>query len=128
MTNYGTLEKVKSLLQVKADEGTTWDTEINECIVSGDAIALATLTKSGLTLPETVPQLFVDAANNYAAWLFRRKRDPEAAKQFFLDAESLMQRYIDSVNVSSALRSGKVVTRRRHDSLLSHYPFDRWCY
>jgi hypothetical protein len=118
---YGTLAQVKSLLQITSDEGTTWDAEVSECILSGDAITDATLTKKGLTPTTPTPQLILDAASNYAAWVFRRKRSPEAAKQFFADAEDLMQRYIDA----NVRHIGKVVTQHHCRSQPFSEPFNR---
>jgi hypothetical protein len=69
---YSSVAAVKSVLQIKAyDE--SFDDEIESCIASADAMIDGLLKKSGLTVPEEVPQLVADACTYFAAWLLEQR-------------------------------------------------------
>lgn len=106
---YATLEKVKDLLKVSIEE-TVWDAEIQLELSSADAIVDAVLASHGLTVSDEVPQLILEASNNYAAWLFRRKRDAEAAQLFFDGAETVLQKYLGSQSALIQKRRCKVAS------------------
>lgn len=97
---YGVLVTVQSILQ---DSSSKYEAEITECIVSGDAYVDSLLVQVGLTVPTPTPQNITDASNYYAAWIFRKRRDPQSAWIFYLDAEKFKDAYIKSQQVSSSL-------------------------
>ena len=90
---YGVLGSVKSILQ---ESSSSFDTEVSSCITSSDAYVDSVLLQKGLTVPSMVPQNIIDASNYFAAWMFRKKRDPESSWIFFTDAERFLNAYIDS--------------------------------
>mgnify|MGYP005849581261 CR=1 FL=1 len=90
---YSTASKVKTVLQITES---TWDTEIGECITSADALIDAFLKSEGLTVPVPTPQIITDASAHFAAWLFRRRRDPAGAEAFWIEANKFLQAYIDA--------------------------------
>ncbi|MCW4048053.1 MAG: hypothetical protein NWE99_10935 [Candidatus Bathyarchaeota archaeon] len=93
MAYYCTISAVRTILRI--DEGDlTFDAELEACVASASAIVDALLMAEGLSVPTVVPQLVADAAAHYAAWMFRRRRDPEGAEAFWVEAERLLTTYI----------------------------------
>lgn len=92
---YSTVADVKPVLQIKVDD-LTLDSEIEACIASADALIDGLLKKSGLTVPDEVPQLVADASAHFAAWLFRHRRDPEKAEVFWAEAHRFLDSYLES--------------------------------
>ena len=92
---YSTAAAVKIVLQIAAADA-TFDTEIAGCISSADALIDGLLKKSGLTVPDPVPQLITDASIHFSAWLFRHRRDPEAAEVFWAEAHKFLDAYVES--------------------------------
>jgi hypothetical protein len=99
---YSTVSDVKSILQIAADD-LTFDTEIEDCIISADALIDGLLKKAGLSVPDPVPQNIVDASSYFAAWMFRHRRDPSAAEVFWVEAHKFLDTYISAEN-GAALR------------------------
>lgn len=99
---YSAVSDVKPILQIEADD-LTFDTEIEGCIVSGDALIDGLLKKAGLSVPDTVPQNVVDASAYFAAWMFRHRSDPSAADVFWVEAHKFLGTYI-SAEDEAALR------------------------
>ena len=91
---YSTADVVKPILQIAAEDE-IHDTELESCIASADALVDGMLKKSGLAVPDSVPQLIVDAGAYFAAWLFRHRRDPEAAEVFWVEAHKFLDAYIE---------------------------------
>ncbi len=83
---------VKVVLQI-ADSDTTYDDEIDACIASGDALIDKLLAAHDLTVPDSVPQTVEDASIYFAAWLFRRRRDPTGAEAFYDEAMKFIEIY-----------------------------------
>jgi len=77
---YCTVDDVKQVLQITE---TTWDFEISAIIPTADARIDAILSKSVLTVPSPVPELIKSASKYFAAWEFRKRRDPAGAEVFF---------------------------------------------
>ena len=48
------------------------------------------LAKHDLTVPDSTPQLILDASAHFAAWLFRHRRDPAGAAAFKEEAETFL--------------------------------------
>ena len=92
---YSTVAAVKLVLQIAADD-LTFDTELEACIASADALIDGLLKKSGLTVPDPVPQIIADASAYFAAWLLRHRRDPEAAEVFWVEAHKFLEVYVES--------------------------------
>ena len=92
---YSEVSAVKPILQIKAEED-SYDDELEDCIASADALVDGLLKKAGLTVPESVPQLVADASTHFAAWLFRHRRDPNAAEVFFVEAHKFLDAYVES--------------------------------
>jgi hypothetical protein len=90
---YGVVATAKSILQ---DSTVTYEAEITACITSSDAYVDSLLLQKGLTVSSPTPQNVVDASNYFAAWMFRKKRDPQSSWIFYTDAERFLNAYIDS--------------------------------
>ena len=94
---YCEADDVKPILQI-ADADTTYDTELTACIVSADAWIDKKLEPHDLTVPVSVPQNIKDASIHFAAWLFRKRRDPTGADAFKAEAEEFLDAYIESTS------------------------------
>jgi len=92
---YSTVAAVKLVLQIAVDE-LKYDAEIDAYIVSGDEIIVGLLKKSELSVPDIVPKLIADASAYFAAWLFRHRRDPDAAEVFWVEAHKFLDTYVES--------------------------------
>jgi hypothetical protein len=88
---YCTVSEVKLLLQVNE---ATWDSELAACVTSATALVDGLLAREGLTVPSPTPQMIVDASKFFAAWDFRRRRDPVGAEAFWTEANRLVDVYI----------------------------------
>jgi len=93
LTAYSVHGDVKVILQIP-DATTTYDDEIDDCITSGDALIDKLLEPYELTVPGTVPQVIEDASAYFAAWLFRRRRDPVGAEAFYAEAMKFLDAYV----------------------------------
>lgn len=91
---YCSVDAVKTILQIDSEDE-TYDTEIESCIISADTLIDGLLKKLDLTVPESVPQNIADASAYFAAWLFRRRRDPTGAEAFWAEANRFLDSYID---------------------------------
>jgi len=91
---YSLAADVKVILHI-AVEDLTFDAEVEACIASADALVDGLLKKLGLTVPASVPQLVEDASCYFAAWLFRHRRDPEAAEVFWAEAHKFLDAYVE---------------------------------
>lgn len=91
--SYSTTSEVKTILQITEN---TWDSEITDCIASADALIDSLLKYHGLTVPASTPQNINDASKHFAAWLFRRRRDPAGAEVFWEEANKFLQAYIEA--------------------------------
>ena len=95
---YSTVAAVKAVLLIDADE-VSYDTELEACIASADALVDGLLKKVDLTVPESVPQLIVDASAYFAAWLFKDRRGPDVetvAAKLWEQAHKFLDNYIDT--------------------------------
>jgi hypothetical protein len=90
--DYCTLENVKAVLQISDDK---WDSELSECVTSASALVDGLLSREGLAVPSPVPQILIDAAKYFAAWDFRRRRDPVGAEAFWNEANRILGVYVD---------------------------------
>lgn len=90
---YSTVAGVKVVLQIEEDE-TSFDDELEACIVSADALIDSLLKRAGLTVPASTPQNIVDASSNFAAWIFRQRRDPAGAEVLWEKANRFLDAYV----------------------------------
>ena len=90
--NYCTVENVKAQLHISESE---WDNEILDCIVSASALVDGILSREGFSVPLLVPQILADATKFFAAWDFRRRRDPAGAEAFWIEANKILCVFID---------------------------------
>ena len=95
MVDYCLIADVKPLLHIDAEE-TSEDSELEVCIATGSGLVDGMLKTAGLTAPVQVPQLVLDATKFFAAWAYRRVRDPVSAAGFWSDAQQCIQTYIES--------------------------------
>jgi hypothetical protein len=90
---YCTVSEVKLVLQINE---ATWDSELTACVTSAHAIVDGLLAREGLTVPSPAPQVIVDASKFFAAWDFRRRRDPVGAEAFWAEANRILTVYSDA--------------------------------
>ena len=76
-------------------EESTWDNELNECATSASALVEALLKAEGLAVPFVLPQLVIYASKYFAAWEFRRRRDPGGAEAFWTEANRILDTYAE---------------------------------
>ena len=95
MVDYCTVADVKPVLHIDLAE-TSEDVELASCVTTGSGLVDGFLKAVGLVVPSVVPQLIKDAAANFAAWAYRRVRDPGSAAGFWKDAQGFLQAYVDA--------------------------------
>lgn len=95
VTDYCEVDDVKPELQIDVTDE-TYDDELEDCVTSGSAIVDSLLKKEGLTVPAVVPRNVKDATIYFAAWRFRRRRDPVAAEAFWIEANRFLDAYIQA--------------------------------
>ncbi len=91
---YCEADDVKPILQIAAEDE-TFDTELAACVTSADAWIDKKLAVHDLAVPDSVPQLIEDASVHFAAWLFRKRRDPTGADAFKAEAEEFLNTYLE---------------------------------
>ena len=91
--SYCEVTEVKEVLQIDpANEA--FDAEIEGCIASADALIYSLLKQKGSVVPQTVPQNIADSSKYFAAWLFRRRRDPAGAEVFWDEANRFLEAFV----------------------------------
>jgi hypothetical protein len=91
---YCTSDETKYVLQIDLAE-TKYDTQLASYIVSAGGLVDGLLKPKELLVPEVVPQLIEDATKYFAAWMFRRSADPIGAEAFWVEANRLLNSYIE---------------------------------
>lgn len=91
--DYCTVENVKAILQITEDK---WNSELSECVTSASALVDGLLAREGLTVPSPTPQIIEDTAKYFAAWDFRRRRDPVGAEAFWSEANRILRVYAEA--------------------------------
>ncbi len=102
---YCEVADVKVVVQIESSDN-TYDVELAAAVVSADALVDSLLKPYDLSVPATVPQNVVDASSHFAAWVFRRKRDPVGAEAFWVEANRFLEAYIDAESESAFLVGG----------------------
>jgi len=87
------LQDVKAILRIS---DTSFDVEIDSCIPSAEGLVDSFLKAHNLSVPAEVPQLVRDACAHFAAWLFRRRREPVEAEAFWNEARRFLEAYVDA--------------------------------
>jgi len=101
---YSSLAEVKEVLDIKVSE-TTWDSEITICITSADGLIDSLLKFESFSVPlAPTPQNINDASKYFAAWLFRRRRDPVNAETFWEEAQRFLEAYTNAEKKQPVLR------------------------
>ncbi len=103
MVDYCVVSDVKPLLRIDAAE-TSEDAELSECIAGSTDKVKNLLKMAGLPVPapsevSEVPSSVRISAKNFAAWKYRRVRDPDAAQVFYYDAQEALNDYIAAESV-----------------------------
>ncbi len=80
MVDYCTVGDVKPVLHIDATE-VSEDAELTDCVQDASVKVRSLLKAQALEVPSDVPDDVKIAAKNFAAWLYRRRRDPEALKR-----------------------------------------------
>ncbi len=91
--DYCTVGNVKAVLQLGEDK---FDSELSDCVTSASALVDGFLSREGLAVPSVVPQVLVDVTKYFAAWDFRRRRDPVGAETFWNEANRILGVYVDA--------------------------------
>ena len=94
---YSQLSDVKELLRIDETD-TTSDTELTNCITSGDGLVDSFLKSKGFTVPlsSPYPEPIKDASKNFAAWLFRARDAPPNENQVLFDiATKFLEAYME---------------------------------
>jgi len=97
---YCLLADVKLILQIALDDS-AFDAELEGCMASADALIDGLLKHEGLTVPTPAPQLIKGASAHYAAWLFRKRRDPTGAEAFWAEAEKFLAAHVEAEGEAS---------------------------
>ena len=97
---YCLLADVKLILQIPLSD-TQFDSELEGSMASADALIDGLLKRDGLTVPTPAPQLIKDASAHYAAWLFRKRRDPTGAEAFWAEAEKFLVAHVQAEGEAS---------------------------
>ena len=95
---YSTVADVKLVLLIAAAEY-SFDTELEACIASADALVDGLLKKVSLAVPAEVPQLIADASAYFAAWLFKDRRGPDVeaiAAKLWDQGHKFLDNYIET--------------------------------
>jgi hypothetical protein len=94
LLGYCTVANLKAVLQISEDK---FDSELSECISSASGLVDGYLACERLTVPSVVvPQVLADATKYFAAWDFRRRRDPVGAEAFWTEATRILGVYLDA--------------------------------
>lgn len=92
---YCQVSAVKLVLQIPS-ETSTYDEELAGCIDSGDAWIDSLLKQKGLSVSSPIHQNIIDSSVHFAAWLFRRRRDPVGAEAFWQEANRFLDVYCEA--------------------------------
>jgi hypothetical protein len=93
LVDYCTVADVKPVLHIDLSE-TSEDAELADCVTSCSDKVLNLLRAADLPVPTEIPQALKDATKFFAAWQYRRRRDPEGAQVFWYDAQEALNEYI----------------------------------
>ena len=92
---YCTVALVKTVLQIDPEDE-SFDDEIEDYITSADALVDSLLKQKDSAVPAETPQNIIDASKYFAAWLFRRPRDPVGAEAFWEEANKFLDAFVNA--------------------------------
>ena len=95
MADYCSVADVKPVLKIDLTE-TSEDAELADCITSCSDKVKNLLKAADLEVPLEIPQSVKDSTKFFAAWQYRRRRDPEGAQAFWYDAQEALKGFIDA--------------------------------
>jgi hypothetical protein len=95
LVDYCAVADVKVILRLESAV-TTEDAELTDCIHDASVKVTNILKAAGLEVPSLVPDSVGIGAKNFAAWLYRRRRDPEGAQVFYYDAQEALKDYVNA--------------------------------
>ncbi|MCW4024930.1 MAG: hypothetical protein NWF01_07850 [Candidatus Bathyarchaeota archaeon] len=95
MVDYCSVADVKPVLHIDLAE-TSEDVELADCVTDSSDKVDNLLKVEGLVVPAVVPQSVKIATKFFAAWQYRRRRDPQGAQVFWYDAQETLKAYIDA--------------------------------
>jgi hypothetical protein len=104
LVDYCTVDDVKPLLRLERAESSE-DQELTSCVVDSTDKVKNLLRQAKLSVPlpsdvSEVPDSVRIAAKNFAAWKYRRRRDPDGAQVFYYDAQEALNGYISAERVA----------------------------
>jgi hypothetical protein len=106
LVDYCSVFDVKPVLHIDSAE-TSEDAELADCVTSSSDRVFNLLKVADLVVPVVVPQSVKDATKFFAAWQYRRRRDPEGAQVFYYDAQETLRTYIDAELAALAVANGE---------------------
>lgn len=95
MVDYCTVADVKPVLHIEL-AAVSEDVELSDCVSDASDKVDMLLQVQDLVVPASVPTTIKRAAKFFAAWEYRRRRDPEAAQVFWYDAQEALKEYIEA--------------------------------
>jgi hypothetical protein len=115
---YAVVDVVKTILQIPDADGSKYDNEIADCLLDSTAFVESLLAQKGLTPPTPTPRVINTVINYFAAWMFRKRRDPASSWIFYVDAERFLNAYCDSevYNATSGTASELPIAIMQDDS------------
>ncbi len=100
LVDYCSVDDVKPVLHIEAAE-TSEDVELADCVTDASDKVNTLLKIAGFTVPSVVPSSIKKAVKFFAAWEYRRRRDPEGAQVFYYDAQEALQEYIGAQKIDA---------------------------
>lgn len=97
MCDYCSVDDVKGVLKIDEAEASE-DTELTDIVSDASDKVDRLLQVHDLIVPAEVPTTIKRAAKFFAAWEYRRRRDPEAAQIFWYDAQEAIKEYVEAAN------------------------------
>ena len=98
LVDYCEIDDVKPVLHIDVAE-TSEDVELADCVTDSSDKVDNLLKQAGFVVPSVVPTSIKRAAKFFAAWEYRRRRDPAGAQVFWFDAQEALQEYIGAQKV-----------------------------
>jgi len=92
---YARITEVKRLLGIDLNDR-QYDEELRVALTSADGYIDSLLEAQGLSVSSPPAQNIKDASKYFAAWLFRRHRDPAGAEAFYIEGNRFLDAYIQA--------------------------------
>jgi hypothetical protein len=95
LVDYCAVSDVKPVLHIEVAE-TSEDAELADIVTDASDKVDRLLQVQDLAVPAEVPTTVKRAAKFFAAWEYRRRRDPEGAQIFWYDAQEAVREYVEA--------------------------------